>query len=160
MWKELKFSVVTTYIKYLPKREVRMWFLMVRVKFLYIQTNINTVTSLTMPRFKSCRRPWKTWSECVKGGLTVCNLSSTDPLNKVKWIVGARHICCLQPTPRNWDNNSSNLKSGSDRHSCWFSSIFKLVHSQLIKLKCSCNHFIYTAISYMIIKKTLIIYTL
>ena len=48
--------------------------------------------NLSFPRKKS-------WSECVKADVDVCNLEGIDPKNREAWRSGVRMTSQLQPTP-------------------------------------------------------------
>ena len=44
-------------------------------------------------------RPKKSWSECVKADVDVCNLEGIDPKNREAGISGLRRTSQLQLTP-------------------------------------------------------------
>ena len=60
---------------------------------------INSITSMKIPSARRRGRPKKTWSECVKADMKMCNLGSIDPLNREAWGLGVRHSSHLLPTP-------------------------------------------------------------
>ena len=47
----------------------------------------NTSTSIAIP---GRGRPRKSWSECVKADVDVCNLEGIDPQNREAWRSGVR----------------------------------------------------------------------
>ena len=50
----------------------------------------NLITGITIPGLRGCGRPRKSWSECVKTEVDVCNLEDIDPRNREVWRSGVR----------------------------------------------------------------------
>ena len=59
----------------------------------------NSITSIAIPGPRGCGRPRKTWSDCVKKDVDVCNLEGIDPQNREAWRSGVRWTSQLQFTP-------------------------------------------------------------
>ena len=59
----------------------------------------NSITSIAIPGPSGRGRPRKSWSECVKVDVDVCNLEAIDPQNREDWRSGVRRTSQLQPTP-------------------------------------------------------------
>ena len=59
----------------------------------------NSNTSFTIPGPRECGKPRKSWSECVKADVDVCNLEGMDPQNREAWRFGVRRTSQLQLTP-------------------------------------------------------------
>ena len=59
----------------------------------------NSITSITIPGPRGCGRPRKSWSECVKADVDVCNLEGIDSQNREVWRSGVRRTSQLQLTP-------------------------------------------------------------
>ena len=59
----------------------------------------NSITSITIPGPRGRGRPRKSWSECVKADVNVCNLEGIDPQNREAWRSGVRRTSQLQLTP-------------------------------------------------------------
>ena len=60
---------------------------------------IKSVTNMEVPCSREQGIPRKTWSDCVKADMNVCNLGGIDPQNRTAWRSGIRSISCLLPTP-------------------------------------------------------------
>ena len=60
---------------------------------------INSITRMKIPSARRRGRPKKTWSECVKADMKMCNLGSIDSPNREAWGLGVRHSSHLLPTP-------------------------------------------------------------
>ena len=50
----------------------------------------NSITSIAIPGPRGRGRPRKSWSECVKADVEVCNLKGIDPQNREAWRSGVR----------------------------------------------------------------------
>ena len=59
----------------------------------------NSITSIAIPDPRGCGRPRKSWSECVKADVEVCNLEGIDPHNREAWRSGVRRTSQLQLNP-------------------------------------------------------------
>ena len=59
----------------------------------------NSITSIAIPGPRGRGRPRKSWSECVKAVVEVCNLEGMDPHNREAWRSGVRRTSQLQLTP-------------------------------------------------------------
>ena len=59
----------------------------------------NSITSIAIPGPRGRGRPRKSWSECVKADVDVCNLEDIDPQNKEAWRSGVTRTSQLQLTP-------------------------------------------------------------
>ena len=59
----------------------------------------NLITSIAIPGPRGRGRPRKSWSECVKADVEVCNLEGMDPQNREAWRSGVRRTSQLQLTP-------------------------------------------------------------
>ena len=46
-----------------------------------------SITSISIPGPKGRGRPRKSWSECVKADVDVCNLEGIDPQNREAFVV-------------------------------------------------------------------------
>ena len=58
---------------------------------------LNNGIAIPGPRGRG--RPRKSWSECVKAYVDVCNLEGMDPQNREAWRSGVRMTSQLQLTP-------------------------------------------------------------
>ena len=52
----------------------------------------NSITGIAIPDPRGSGRPRKSWSECVKADVHVCNLEGFDPLNREAWRSGLKFI--------------------------------------------------------------------
>ena len=59
----------------------------------------NSITSIAIPGPRGRGRPRKSWSECVKADVDVCNLEGINPQNREAWRSGVRRTSQLQLTP-------------------------------------------------------------
>ena len=59
----------------------------------------NSITSIAISGPRGRGRPRKSWSECVKADVDVCNLEGIDPQNREAWRSGVRRTSQLQLTP-------------------------------------------------------------
>ena len=59
----------------------------------------DSVMSIAIPGVRGRGRPKKSWSECVKANVNVCNLGGIDPQHREAWRSGVRHSSHLLPTP-------------------------------------------------------------
>ena len=59
----------------------------------------NSITGIAIPGPRGRGRPRKSWSECVKADVDVCNLEGIDPQNREAWRSGVRRTSHLQLTP-------------------------------------------------------------
>ena len=59
----------------------------------------NSITGIAIPGTGGRGRPRKSWSECVKADVDVCNLEGIDPQNREAWRSGVRRTSQLQLTP-------------------------------------------------------------
>ena len=59
----------------------------------------NSITSIAIPDPRGRGRPRKSWSECVKADVDVCNIEGIDPQNREAWRSGVRRTSQLQLTP-------------------------------------------------------------
>ena len=58
-----------------------------------------SITSIAIRGPRGPGRPRKSWSECVKVEVNVCNLEGIDPQNREGWRSGVRRTSQLQLTP-------------------------------------------------------------
>ena len=58
----------------------------------------NSITSIATPGPREHGGPRKSWSECVKADVDVCNLEGIDPQNREAWRSGVRRTSQLQLT--------------------------------------------------------------
>ena len=58
----------------------------------------NSIASIAIPVPRGRGRPRKSWSECVKADVDVCNLEGIDPQNREAWRFGVRRTSQLQLT--------------------------------------------------------------
>ena len=58
----------------------------------------NSITSIAIPGPRGRGRPRKSWSECVKSDVDVCNIEGIDPQNREAWRSGVRRTSQLQLT--------------------------------------------------------------
>ena len=73
----------------------------------------NSITSIAIPGPRGLGRPRKSWSECVKADVEVCNLEGIDPQNREAWRSGVRRTEPTAAYPRNWETICSlNIKPG------------------------------------------------
>ena len=61
----------------------------------YASSWTNSITSIAIPGPRGRGRPMKSWSECVKADVDVCNLESIDPKNREAWRSGVRRTSQL-----------------------------------------------------------------
>ena len=59
----------------------------------------NSITSIAIPDPRGRGRARKSWSECVKADVDVCNIEGIDPQNREAWRSGVRRTSQLQLTP-------------------------------------------------------------
>ena len=59
----------------------------------------NSITSIAIPGPRGCGRPRKSWSECVKSVVDVCNLEGINPQNREAWRSVVRRTSQLQHPP-------------------------------------------------------------
>ena len=59
----------------------------------------NSITSIAILGPRGRGRPRKSWSECVKGDVNVCNLEGIDPQNREAWRSCVRRTSQLQLAP-------------------------------------------------------------
>ena len=59
----------------------------------------NSITSIAIPCPRGRGRPMKSWSECVKADVNVCNLEGINLQNREAWRSGVRRTSQLQLTP-------------------------------------------------------------
>ena len=59
---------------------------------------INSITNFPIPGTRKQGKPSKTWSGCVKTGVSNCGLAGVDPQGRDAWTVSVRHGL-VQPTP-------------------------------------------------------------
>ena len=59
----------------------------------------NSITSIATPGPRGRGRPRKSWSECVKADVDVCNLEGIDHQNREAWRSGVRRTSQMQLTP-------------------------------------------------------------
>ena len=59
----------------------------------------NLIISIAIPGPRGRGRPRKSWSECVKANVNVCNLEGINPHNREAWRSGVRRTSQLLLTP-------------------------------------------------------------
>ena len=64
-----------------------------------VMPRMHLPTSIPIPGPRGCGRPRKSWSECVKADVDVCNLEGIDPQNREDWRSGVRRTSQMQLTP-------------------------------------------------------------
>ena len=101
-WVEVKVPMETLYTK-LGIQEVAVALRTKRLRwyghFARASSWTNSITSIAIPGPRGRGRPRKSWSECVKADVDVCNLEGIDPQNREAWRTGVRRTSQLQLTP-------------------------------------------------------------